>query len=685
MDIVTVENRDGVAIVWLHSAPVNALGAELRAEISRALSSAGGDPAISGVVLASRLETFSAGADIKEFGKPPASPTLRDVIAQMDASAKPIVAAIGGIAFGGGFEITLACDARIVIPAASLGLPEVKIGLMPGAGGTQRLPRLIEPAKALKFIASGAPVGGEQAVADGMADAIAQPDDLIAAAVAKVKELASSGLRRRLSASEAKAESRAAFEEAAAALLKRQPDEPQIEAIVSAVRDVYDRSFEDGMRRERDHFIRLMADDRSKSLRYAFLAERSVGQLPASMSGAKAAGVKSVGVIGGGTMGGGIAMAFASAGIPVVLIETDQEAAQRAIDRIATNYGHSVKRGSISEEIKAQNVARITPAVDYAALGDVDLVIEAAFEEVQIKREIFGKLVAATKPMAVLATNTSYLSVDDTADASGVPERVIGMHFFSPANIMKLVEVVHGKETSADALATVVKAARSLGKIPVIVGNCHGFVGNRILARRSQQVDRLLLEGATPEQVDKALTTFGSKLGPCAMGDLAGLDISWRMRRATGRTAPVADALVAAGRLGQKSRKGYYLYGDDGRTPSFDPEALALIESVSHRLGVERRSIPEEEIIDRMILPMVNEGARILEEGIAGSAKDIDVIWLHGYGFPRWRGGPMFYAETRGLPDVVARLEALAEATGDASMRPAPLLKSLAASGAAFS
>ncbi|MEO3999405.1 3-hydroxyacyl-CoA dehydrogenase NAD-binding domain-containing protein [Mesorhizobium sp. CAU 1732] len=428
-----------------------------------------------------------------------------------------------------------------------------------------------------------------------------------------------------------------------------------------------------------------MEDDRSRSLRHALLAEGEADRFAFDGTGAQPRDVAKVGVIGGGTMGGGIAMAFASNGIPVVLIETDMPAANRAVERVAANYARSAKRGSISEAVAAENLSRITPSDDYAALADVDLVIEAAFEEMEIKREIFAKLVAATKPAAILATNTSYLDVDAIAAASGVPGRVLGMHFFSPANIMKLVEVVRGARTGPEVIATVVKVARVLGKIPVVVGNCHGFVGNRILARRSEQVDRLLLEGALPGEVDKALTTFGSKLGPCAMGDLAGLDISWRMRRATGRTAPVADALVAAGRLGQKTRSGYYLYDEDGRTPREDPAVTALIESVSASHGIERRSIDQDEIIDRLILPMVNEGARIVDEGIVARSSDIDLIWLHGYGFPRWRGGPMFYAQTRGLADVASRLRELVQLTGDASMQPAPLLDRLAAEGGSFS
>ncbi len=679
--VVSIERNGRVAVIWLNSAPVNALNQALRAGLAAALQEVEQDAALGATVIASRLDSFSAGADIKEFNQPPSSPTLRDIIERLDAAAKPVVAAIGGVAFGGGLEIALACDARIVTESASLALPEVKIGLLPGAGGTQRLPRLIEPAKALSFISDGNPVKGRQAVECGLADALASGEELIAAAIAKAEEIASSHVRRRLSDVRVESGTREAFEAAAAAILESQSDNPQMEAIVSAVRDAYEHPFETGMRREREHFDRLKADDRSKSLRHAFFAERSSGR---AKSGG-AATVGSVGVIGGGTMGAGIAMAFASSGIPVVLIETDQAAAGRAIGRIGENYARSVKRGTIPESVKAANMARIDASADYYSLGEVDLVIEAAFEEMDIKRQIFGRLVEATKPTAVLATNTSYLSVDDIAAASGVPERVLGMHFFSPANIMKLVEVVRGAQTRDDVIDSVAATVQRLGKIPVVVKNCHGFVGNRMLARRSEQVDRLLLEGASPQDVDHAWTNFGSKLGPCAMGDLAGLDISWRMRRATGRTAPIADALVEAGRLGQKSGQGYYRYGEDGRTPIPDREVTALIAAVSRREGVQRRSIDRDEILDRLILPMVNEGARIMEEGIAARSSDIDVIWIHGYGFPRWRGGPMFYAQTRGLPAIVARLKELAALTGDASLHPAPLLEKLAAAGAAFS
>ncbi|MBD2749528.1 FAD-dependent oxidoreductase [Microvirga sp. BT688] len=681
---VEVERRDEIAIVWVDNPPVNALGVALRAGILGSLEAAVRDQAVAGIVLASRQGIFSAGADIKEFNQTPARPSLREVIEAFDASPKPIVAAINGVCYGGGLELALACDARIVTSTALLAFPEIKLGLLPGAGGTQRLPRLMRPADALKLMADGVPCTGEQSVTIGLADALAASERLVTEATAKARSLAKRSARQRLRDSVVDHRTREAFETAAAALLKAHPGEPQIEALVGVVRESYELSFDEGMRRERKSFERLLVDDRSKSLRHAFLAERESGQIPGDIDSSELIAVESVGVIGGGTMGSGIAMALAANGIPVTLIEADDPAAQRAFERIAANLANSVRRGSLSESARSENLARIKTAVDYAELGAADLVIEAAFEEIDIKRQIFAKLAAATKQNAVLATNTSYLDVDAIAEASGVAERVVGMHFFSPANIMKLVEVVRGERTSATAIATVVNVAQRLGKLPVVVGNCHGFVGNRILARRSEQLDRLLLEGATPEDVDRAFTAFGSKLGPCTMGDLAGLDISWRMRRATGRTAPVADALVEAGRLGQKTGRGYYRYAEDGRTASPDPEVTQLIETVSQTHGVKRRRIDQDEIIDRLILPMINEGARIIEEGIVARPGDIDVIWIHGYGFPRWRGGPMFYAQTRGLPNVVARLKDLAEMTGDESLRPAPLLERLAAEGKSF-
>jgi 3-hydroxyacyl-CoA dehydrogenase len=681
MPAVQTERVDGVSILWMNNPPVNALNAQVRTELVEAVKAANADPSVLGIVLASRIQNFVAGADIKEFGRPPVGPNLRDVIEAFDVSKKPLVAAINGVAFGGGLELALACDARIVTSGARLGLPEVKLGLIPGAGGTQRLPRLIKPADALTMMAEGTPKTGDQALAMGLADELADAGRLIDAALSRCRELAGKNQRRRLRDEAMDATAADEFNATATALGKSRRDEPQIEALIDSIRAGFSGTFSDGMKREREHFEKLMASERSQALRYAFLAERQSGQLPNGVDPAKARDVRTVGIIGGGTMGTGIAMAFANSGVTAIIVETDSDAAQRAIERIAANYDQSLKRGRISEAGRTDIMGRIRSASSYDALADADLVIEAAFEELDVKRQIFGALASATKPEAILATNTSYLDIDKIAEAVDRADRVIGMHFFSPAHVMKLVEVVRGAQTGAGAIATVLKAAKKLGKVPVVVGNCHGFVGNRMLARRSEQVDRLLLEGASPEEIDGVLTGFGFKLGPCAMGDMAGLDISWRMRRATGKSAPVADALVEAGRLGQKTGRGYYLYADDARTGSSDPAVTRLIERVAEAQGVKRRQISKEEILDRLILPMVNEGARIIKEGIVERSSDIDVIWLNGYGFPNWRGGPMFYAQQRGLAEVAGRLEELSRSTGDQSLKPAPLLQKLAAAG----
>lgn len=675
---VETEKHGDVAVVFLNNPPVNALGIELRRGLVEALDAAVADTTVVAIVLASRLSAFSGGADIKEFGQPMMSPTLRDVIDALDRSAKPIVAAIEGVALGGGLELALACDARVVTAGAKLGLPETNLGLLPGAGGTQRLPRLVGAAEALAIMADARPRPGKQAVAIGMADTLTEAPGLLDAAMSHARGLAVDNNRRRLRDKAVSAEGREAFDKAAADLLKARGDEPQIEALVDAVLAAFDPDFDQGMRQERSHFERLLVDDRSRALRNVFFAERGASRLPDGIEAGSARPVRSVGIVGGGTMGSGIAMAFAAAGIAVVLKETDADLAAKAVGRIGENFARSVEKGKLTAIARDQIMARIRPAGTYDAFAEVDLVVEAAFEEMEVKQTIFRDLDAATRPDAVLATNTSYLDVDAVARVCRDPSRVLGMHFFSPANVMKLVEVVRGEKTSGETLATVVAVAKQIGKLPVVVGNCHGFVGNRMLARRSEQVDRLLLGGALPEQVDAALTGFGFKLGPCAMGDLAGLDISWRMRRATGRSAPVADALVEAGRLGQKSGSGYYAYGEDRRTPISDPKVRTLIEGVSAAHGVTRRALDDEEVLDRMLLPMVNEGARILDEGIAARPDDIDVIWIHGYGFPRHRGGPMFYARQRGYANVVARLEELAEKTGEASLKPASYLVKLA-------
>ncbi|MCG8274379.1 3-hydroxyacyl-CoA dehydrogenase NAD-binding domain-containing protein [Aquamicrobium sp. NLF2-7] len=668
MSVIVIEQLSDILVLKLDNSPVNALSHGVRVGLEEAFGRAEADAAIRAVVLATAGKVFCAGADITEFGQPPQAPLLPNLLSFMDRLSKPVVAAVAGAALGGGCELALACDARIATPAASFGLPEVKLGLMPGAGGTQRMPRLIGPVAALEMIAGGEPRKAEAALASGIADRIVGDEELLSQAAAMARNLAAEG-RRRLSDKAVPVTEQAAFEEAAAALLKKHGLADEIAAIVASIRNSFDADFASACRAEQAAFQKLRQGARSAALRHAFLAERRsahVGGIPAKPQKP----VRTVAVIGGGTMGSGIAMSFANAGFPVTLIETDEDGAARAEQRVGSTYDISVKRGSLSAEDKTRRMANIAFRAGLAHAADADLIIEAAFEDMGVKRDIFGQLDAIAKPDAVLATNTSYLDVGEIAGFTSRPEQVVGMHFFSPANVMKLVEVVRTGETAAEVLAQTLAAARSIGKLPVVVGVCHGFVGNRMLARRSQQVDRMLLEGATPAQIDAVLIRFGFRMGPCAMGDMAGLDISWRMRKATGRRAPIADALCEAGRFGQKTGAGYYAYPQGARQGEEDPATLRLMEEVSAREGVVRRVLDDQEVLERLIYPMIDEGARILAEGIAERASDIDVIWLHGYGWPRGLGGPMHHGTQIGAATIAQRLEDYARQTGDAALQP---------------
>jgi len=666
------EVRGQVAVLWLAQPPVNALGHKVRLWLQQALRAAEADPGVQAIVLASRLKTFSAGADIREFEAGAAAPLLPDLILQIETGAKPVVAAIDGAALGGGLELALGCRARVLGPNARVGLPEVTLGLLPGAGGTQRLPPLTGLARALDLIASGKTISAGAAREAGIADLIAPSEDLIEAASALALRLAAGDPLPRPALTDIEG-----FDEAATALLALRGEDPAVTAIIDCLRAAGDQPLADGLRREREAFNKLRQHPRSKALRYAFFAERGA----ARDGGSAPALPRQIGVIGGGTMGAGIAMAFAAKGFAVTLCETDEVAAGRARQRVEDTFAQSMNRGSLSATARNAQMSAIRFDASLAGLASADLIIEAAFEDIAVKEQIFGQVSQIARPDAVLASNTSYLDIDRIAGFASGPERVAGMHFFSPANVMKLVEVVRGPRSSQAAIDLITATSRAIGKLPVVVGNCHGFVGNRMLAQRTAQVEALLQEGALPEDLDAAFTAFGGKLGPCAMADLAGLDIGWRNRQATGQTAPVADALVEAGRLGQKTRRGYYRYGADGRRPEPDPEVEALIRDTSARLGITRRDIGQAELTDRLILPMINEGARILQEGIAAAASDIDAIWLNGYGFPRWRGGPMFYADERGLAEVARRLNHYADQTGDARLRPCALLHDLAASG----
>ena len=684
-ELVKTQIHDGMAVLTLDSPPVNALSAPLRAAIAAAVRAADADPSIRGIVLAAKGRAWIAGADISEFGKPPVSPTTPEVVAALEACGKPVVAAIHGVALGGGLEVALGCHARVGGAEARLGLPEVKLGLIPGAGGTQRAPRLMGAAAALDLMLSGEPLTPEAALKAGLLDRVAGAE-VVAEAAALARELAGA-LPPPVIARDARLQepgARAAFDAAAAKHAKRAAEEPQVAAILESVRNAFDLPAAEALARERALFLALTQDPRSKALRHLFFAERDAMKVDVP-SGTKPRPVARAAVLGAGTMGAGIAICFANAGIPVTLIETDESALSRGLARIADTYAASVTRGSLTEAAKAERLARIEGRVGLDAAADADLIVEAVFEDMGVKREVFGRLAAIAKPGAVLATNTSYLDVNEIAAAAGDRAAdVVGMHFFSPANVMRLLEVVRAAKSAPDALLTAVETGKRLGKLPVTVGVCFGFVGNRMLFRRTLEADRLLLEGATPQQVDAALTGFGFRMGPCAMADLAGLDISWRVRKQFRIEAPACDALAEAGRLGQKAGRGFYAYPDGARVGLPDPEAEAMIAAAAAARGIARRVHAPEEIRDRLLLPMINEGARILEEGIAARASDIDVIWVHGYGWPAWTGGPMHHAGAIGLKTIAERLNAFADATGDEALRPAPLLARLAAEGRGF-
>ena len=676
--------RDGdVVVVTADNPPVNALKHEVRAGLTEALAQARDDGAVRAVVIACAGRTFFAGADITEFGKPPQAPSLHDVIAAIEAMPKPVVAALHGTALGGGFELALACHFRVAVPGARLGLPEVKLGLLPGAGGTQRLPRLVGPEKALQMIVTGEPIGAAEAREDGIIDEIVD-GDLTAAAIDFARRVVREGRPLRLVRDREEKLVGEGFADAAETLTRRLRGREAPVACVEAVRNAIVMPFDEGLRRESELFRKLVAGDQSKAQRHIFFAEREAAKVPGIPEGTKLRPIASGAVIGAGTMGGGIAMCFANAGIPVTIVETGRDLLQKGLDRVAANYRTTVSRGGLAADEMERRMGLITGATDLEAVGSADVVIEAVFEEMDLKKRVFSDLDHLAKPNALLATNTSTLDVDEIAQATKRPQDVLGTHFFSPANVMRLLEIVRGAATSPDKLATAVTLGRRLGKVPVTVGVCYGFVGNRMLARRSVETERLLLEGALPQEVDAAVTGFGFPMGPCAMMDLAGLDVGWRIRQGRGEHALIEDALCESGHYGQKTGKGYFRYEAGSRSPLPDPEVEKIILDTSSRLGINRRPIGEEEIVERMILPMINEGARILDEGIATRPGDIDVIWVYGYGWPVWRGGPMYYADRLGLAHIRDRLTFYADRSRDETLRPAPLIRRLAAEGRGF-
>ena len=669
-----------VAVIAMGNPPVNALGHALREGLAAAFGQVRGSDA-KAVLLTGTARAFSGGADITEFGQAPKQPGLAELIALVEAFDRPVVAWVSGVALGGGLELALGCHYRVAAPGARLGLPEVKLGLLPGAGGTQRLPRVMGPVAAMRLIVSGTPVAAEQAgsLLDGMAatreEAVAFARSVIGKPLARVRDR-----------DDMLAEARAnpgLLDEAAAPLLKRARGQRSPAACVQAVRAGVTLPMDEGLALERALFTELVASEQSRALRHAFFAEREAQKVPGMPAGLKPAPVAKAAIIGAGTMGGGIAMCFANAGIPVTVVEAKQDALDRGMAVVEKNYHTAVSRGSMQESDVAKRMALFTPTTDWNAVADADVVIEAVFETMAVKREVFTKLDAICKPGALLASNTSTLDVDQIAGFTRRPADVLGMHFFSPANVMKLLEIVRGRATSHESLARALAIGRSIGKVAAVVGVCDGFVGNRMLHRRSAQAEALLLEGALPQQVDAVVTRFGFPMGPYAMGDLAGLDVGWRIRQGKGARAPITDALCDAGRYGQKTGAGYYRY--EGRTPTPDPAVERIIAEQQRAVGVNPRSIEDDEIFERMFYPMINEGARILEEGIASRPSDIDVIWMNGYGWPAWTGGPMHYADTVGLQHIAERLDAYAERSGDESLRPARLLRERAAAGQGFS
>ena len=690
-EYVTVAHDDGIAIITLDNPPVNALSLHLRQPLFAAIEAARDDAAVQGIVIACAGRTFVSGADISEFGtdRALASPNLSDLCSLLESLPKPAVAAIHGTALGGGLELALACHYRVADRQAKVGLPEVKLGILPGAGGTVRLPRVAGPEKAVQMIVSGSPVGAADALASGIVDEIAE-GDLTAAAVAFAKKKVAEGgphlaVRARNDKLEATRANPAAFEAAVKQATARTRGLEAPLACAEAVRNAVELSFDEALQKERELFVRLVSGVQSRAQRHLFFAEREAAKIPGVGKDVAPREIRKVGIVGAGTMGGGIAMAFANGGFAVTVLEMSEEALTRGFATIEKNYAISVERGSLSEADRQARLARFSRTTDYADLADADLIIEAVFEEMSVKKDVFGKLDSIAKPGAILATNTSYLDVDQIAAFTARPQDVVGLHFFSPANVMKLLEIVRGAKTAPDVLATAVAVGKRIGKVPVVVGVCHGFVGNRMLGARGDDLEPLLLEGAAPEQIDRVFTDFGFVMGPFAMWDLAGLDIGWRNRKSLGKTAVIADALCEQGRFGQKTGKGMYLYENGSRTPKPDPEVAKLIEDKAAERGIERRAVSDQEIIERTLYPMVNEAALILEEKIAARPSDIDIVWTNGYGFPIGKGGPMFWADIEGLKQIVERLDHWHVRTGKKVFEPAASLRRLAETGGSFS
>ncbi|WP_397604026.1 3-hydroxyacyl-CoA dehydrogenase NAD-binding domain-containing protein [Sphingorhabdus sp.] len=652
MQSVTTQKFDDVLVVIVDNPPVNALSWHVRQGLNDSFEQGLSDDNVKALVLRCAGSTFIAGADITEFGKAPQGPDFNAVLNMIEAAGKPVVAAIHGTALGGGLETALVCHYRIAVPSARLGVPEVKLGLLPGAGGTQRLPRVVGVEAAATMCSLGEPLSATKAASIGLVDRLAGEDSLTEDAIAYARELIAIGPRptrdRPLGGDIG------IIEQLKAANAKKWKGFDAPYANLACVEAATRLPFDEGMKFERAEFVKLMGGSQSAAQRHMFFAERQAAKIDGLAKDIALRDIKKVGVIGAGTMGGGISMNFLSKGIAVTIVEMVQENLDRGVGVIRKNYENSAAKGRFSPEHVEEMMALLTPSLTLDDLADCDLVIEAVYESMDVKKEVFGKLDTICKPGAILASNTSYLDIDEIAASTSRPQDVVGMHFFSPANVMKLLEVVRGDKTAPDVLATAMAIGKKIGKVAVVAGVCHGFIGNRMLSTRQQPAMQLLLEGATPAQIDKVHTDFGMPMGPFQMSDLAGLDIGWH--RDPSRVETIRDALCAAGRFGQKNSKGFYDY-DEKRVGMPSAEALAIVEEFRATSNLPKREISDQEIVERTLYPMVNEGYKILEEGKAQRASDIDVVWIYGYGWPIYRGGPMFWGDLEGAGKIVEALE----------------------------
>ncbi len=693
---VHYEVRGEIALLTVDNPPVNPLSSGVRQGLHDGVKKALEDAAVKAMVLTGAGRAFIAGADISEFGGAAQGPGLHECLALMEGSSKPIVAALNGTAFGGGFEVALCCDYRVAAPTAPVGLPEVKLGLLPGAGGTQRLPRLIGAEKALGFILSGNPIKAPNALELGIVDAVLE-GDIVSAGIEYAEQIVAAGGKLRKIRNEADKVmadrgNPDLFTEARKNAARRMRGRFAPEMIIQCVEAaVNSDDFDAGMKVEQECFAQCLNHPQREALIHVFFSEREVAKVPDIPKDTDLIEVASAGVVGCGTMGGGITMCFANAGIPVTVLEMNQEALDRGLGVIQKNYDIQVSRGRMSAADVDARMALITGTMAYEDLGSADVVVEAIYENIDVKVEVFQKLDQVAKAGAILASNTSGLDVDKMADATSRPELVVGMHFFSPANVMRLLEVVRGSKSSKSCVATAMQLGKRLSKVAVLSGNAPGFIGNRMLAGYTRQAGEIILQGATPYQVDNVILGFGMPMGPFQMNDLVGLDLGWRARKLGGVkpedvpiTARVADKLCELERFGQKTNRGFYIYPEGSRAGQADPEVVEIVEHTSAELGIERRPIDDEEVLKRCLYPLINEGARILQDGIALRPCDIDIVYINGYGFPEVSGGPMFWADQQGLGNIVEDIKRFADLYGNEAWTVAPLLEQLANDGKSF-